>query len=217
MTEVVDNQISNSQSPLSEQCPICKGMRAIETEKGWAHCQCVIDGYKFRRVGVLWQSDLKTYKSQTANQKKVVEAVSVIPTKSYMFVGDVGTGKTYFMASLFNTVCNTAFRKVEWTNDYSLKQNFVDVEMKEVDIGIVDKIKSGTIKHLFWDDIGKAKISDTYLQGVFQLVDTCLIVDCKLCITSCINLDKIQEIYGNSITRRIEQIMFKIFDMGGGK
>jgi len=215
MTE--QNQISNSQNPLNEACKICNGLRAIETDTGWRQCQCVIDAYKYKRVGVLWNNNLKTYKPQTDMQKKVFDIVSVSPNESYIFMGDVGTGKTYFMASLFCKQCNILHRKIEWLSDYDLKQNFVDIEMKEIDEGIVDRIKSGTVKHLFWDDIGKAKISDTYLQGIFQLVDTCLIVGCKLCISSCINFNKIQSIYGNSITRRIEQIMYKILDFGGAK
>jgi len=216
MTEVINSQVTNLQSPLNN-CKACYGMRMVETDEGWMQCQCILDNYKYKRIGVLWQNDIKAYVPQTKEQKKVLEIVAPNYKQSYMFIGDVGTGKTYFMATLFNTVFNTISRKVEWISDYELKQNFVDVEMKEIDEGIVAKIKRGDIKYLFWDDIGKAKISDTYLQGVFQLVDTCLIVDCKLCISSCINLEKIQEIYGNSITRRIEQIMFKILDMGGGK
>jgi len=216
MTEANNSQILNSQSPLNN-CKICNGMRAVETDRGWTQCQCILDNYKYKRIGVLWQNDIKAYSPQTKEQKKVFEIVAPNYNQSYMFIGDVGTGKTYFMASQFNTVCNHIKHCAEWISDYALKQNFVDVEMDNVELGIVDKIKAGNIRHLFWDDIGKAKISDTYLQGVFQLVDTCLIVDCKLCISSCISLEKIQEIYGNSITRRIEQIMFKILDMGGGK
>jgi len=215
MTE--QKQVSNLQSPLSNDCPICNNLRSIETDKGWRRCQCILNYYKFKRVGVLWDKDIANYKPQTALQDKVVNIIRPEQAQSYMFIGDVGTGKTYLMASLFNTIFNKVREKTEWISDYDLKQDFVDVEMKEISEGIVSKIKRGEIKYLFWDDIGKAKISDTYLQGVFSLVDTCLIVDCKLCISSCINLEKIQAIYGNSITRRIEQIMFKILDMGGGK
>ena len=156
-------------------------------------------------------------KYQKKSLEKIIGDLKSGKIKTYMFYSpQVRTGKTYFMAGLFNYLFNYT-QDLLWKADKELKEDFLRYEMEEIEYHIVDYIKGDRVPKLyalFWDDIGKATVSDYVLQEIFYMLDEMIKRETKLYLTSIIDLSEIGNVYGISIARRIEDLIDEILYFG---
>lgn len=198
------------------QCEVCQDKLIVYDESigTYRDCKCKLKVIRQRYLGNLSSVDLTKIVPQNDQQKKALEVVKANPFRSYMFTGTIRAGKTYFMAGLHNYIQEFYTKKVAWFSDYDLKQMFVQIEMNNFPSDdLVTKVKKGDVKVVFIDDLGKATVSDCYMQGLFHLVDELMKREVKFCTTAIISLEEMAKIYGISITRRIEDLTETIINL----
>jgi DNA replication protein DnaC len=177
-------------------------------------CKCKLQKVLFLQIGELASNELQKVIPRP-NQVKAVNRMLSEPFKSYVLLGNVRTGKTFLASSLYCHIIYNyllPYESVIWLNDVELKNILLDRTYENGSF-FITKIKERIMKMIFIDDFGKAITSDIYLEQLFYFFDCILNYKTKLVLTSIMNFEKINSIYGASITRRIEDIADYIFQL----
>ncbi len=130
-----------------------------------------------------------------------------------VFLGSPGTGKTYFSAAILNyfwekgeEVCYTTaihfIQKIQQAIQVDQNQYYIVQNFAEKDILIID-------------DIGIGKVSEWYVEMIFEIIDLRYNSLKPTIITSNLNFDQISEVLGARIHSRLkarENLKLEIWD-----
>jgi len=175
-------------------------------------CPCQLVDYKRLVLGERFANiRLEDIKPRTSRQAEIKCMFLKKPMDSYFLWGELNTGKSHFLASLYDyAVDHDYLHEARFFTDRELKRDLIDFEMDRLGDRIptfsVDFLRQGVVRQVFWDDIGKVKISEFVQQEIFAIVDEIFRRNLKLACTSNFSLDELGEILGNPIVRRITDI-----------
>lgn len=200
-----------------KKCPECGSV--IEFWKdGYCYvvfCPCQLQRFKTLALGERFANvRLEDIKPRTPRQADIKKFLLKKPMESYFFFGELSTGKSHFLASLYNYAMDHDYLdEIRFFTDRDLKRDLIDFEMDRlgdrIPVFSIDYLKEGKIKQAFWDDIGKVKISEFVQQEIFSIVDEIYRRNLRLVAASNYTLDELAEIlgtFGSPITRRVNDI-----------
>ena len=200
-----------------KRCEKC-GAVTLFTKDGYtyyAFCPCELLKFKTLALGKRFASvKLEDIKPRNSRQAEIKRLLLKKPMGNYFFWGELSSGKSHFLAGLYNYAMDHNYLdEIRFFTDRELKKDLVDFEMDRlgdrVPVFTIDYLREGRIQQVFWDDIGKVKVSEFVQQEIFSVVDEVYRRDLRLVAASNYNLDELAEIlgvFGNAIVRRINDI-----------
>ena len=131
----------------------------------------------------------------------------------FYFCGNVGTGKTYFAASLWNYLEEKkqnlrAYRESEFFSEIK------KVISQDWDYGCEIK-RLCESKWLILDDMGTSQMTDWQKEVLFTLIDTRISNGLPTLITSNLSLQDVKEILGDRVFSRLRSIKNTIIQLDG--
>lgn len=208
--------IKQAKARLNEEkkCPKCGAIIEF-TKDGYryvAFCPCQLSRFKVLVLGERFADvRLEDIKPKTSRQAEIKQILLKKPMDSYFFWGELSSGKSHFLAGLYNyAVDHDYLDEVRFFTDRDLKRDLVDFEMDRlgdrIPIFTIEYLKEGRVRQVFWDDLGKVKMSEFVQQEIFSIVDEIFRRKLRLVVTSNYSLDELAEMLGNPIARRINDI-----------
>ena len=197
-----------------KKCPEC-GAVTFFTKDGYnyyAFCPCELKRYKVLALGERFADvRLEDIKPKTSRQAEIKQILLKKPMDSYFFWGELSSGKSHFLAGLYNYVVDHDYLdEIRFFTDRNLKRDLVDFEMDRlgdrVPVFTIDYLREGRVRQVFWDDMGKMKMSEFVQQEIFSIVDEIFRRKLRLVVTSNYSLDELAEMLGNPIVRRINDV-----------
>lgn len=148
---------------------------------------------------------------RTSRQTEIKQILLKKPLESYFFWGELNTGKSHFLAALYNySIDHDYLHEARFFTDRDLKRDLIDFEMDRLGDRIptfsVDFLRQGIVRQVFWDDIGKVKISEFVIQEIFSIIDEIFRRKLRLVASSNYNLTELADILGNAVVRRINDV-----------
>lgn len=195
----------------SNKCPVCHGTYYVYTKDGVVPCECLIQARKIVTLGKRFALvTLENYKPRNESQKKAIEQVRKNPDGSYYFWGPLRSGKTYLLSAIFNRTIRNHPYQTRFITDRELKTSLVELVTgaKEHIPVSAREVKNGQLRILFWDDVGKAKVSAFLKQEIFALIDELYKRNGRIIITSNYPLEELadEDLLGGSSIRRIDDL-----------
>lgn len=194
----------------------------MQGQKGYYKCNCVIKQLQKAVLGERFiGASLDNYVPKNDSQKRAKGLLLSHPHGNFFLHGTLRAGKTHLLSALYShALIKEKKDDAVFVTDKDLKRAFLE---KELDLKAgydfiptsvtVDDIRSGRLKTLFWDDIGKVKISDFVRQEIFALVDEIYKHKTRLVASSNFSLQELasEAMLGPSIVRRIDDVCQAIF------
>lgn len=211
-TDQINIAPGSSVQEVKEKCLICGGIGYVINKDGSAReCKCKRDTYKQGVLGRFWDVDIMTAKPIGKCQEQHLKKIQAKPNGNYIMWGQVRTGKTHFMAGLYNWYFDNVSHAVKWHREKDIKDSLQAGLIDKVPT-IRDMVKTGTVGKVFIEDLGKVEISTSYAQELYEFIDEIYIRKCGLCMTTVWSLEKLLSIYGASIIRRLEDVVDDVLE-----
>ena len=188
---------------MTKQCNKCiDGW--IKEEGGICWCECKARKVIVEQIGEKFKDCDIANTKLLAHQDKAKVILSK-PEGSYFLVGDFGRGKTHLLASQYGYLLKKYRRPaVRFWREVDLVEDWQNWE--EGRYYVVSELKDKDYKHIFLDDLGRAKITERVQQEMYGLIDWIYTSQIGLSISSNFSYEKLIDKYGGATVRRIKDI-----------
>lgn len=227
--EILARTVSAAASGMIPEAPVaCSRCR----DAGWEEvaprqvrpCQCLVARLKLRALGPrfvgasfdrLEQDVAAVGRRPHPSLLRARDVMAARPGGSYLLTGPYGAWKTYLAACQFNALFEQGWQGLRFLHDADLFRSLRNAELGEgVAVLTAADIRSGAIRHLFVDDLGKQTVTAFVRRAYWEIFDAIFQSDGRVgtTITSNYGLQGLaydgegQEVYEPAMIRRIEHV-----------
>jgi DNA replication protein DnaC len=175
-------------------------------------CGCFRKQRTERMLGKFAGIELKAIVPRGTKQDIILKTILADSEKPRIFYGKPGTGKTHFMAGVFNHIAEKNFMEMTWYSARGLMSSLRNAELNED--GAIFYMQSifQKCKYFFIDDIDKIKPTEFNLDMLFDFMDAVDKQKVNLYLTTNLTMQELathftsgtNASYGASIVRRID-------------
>lgn len=169
-------------------------------------CQCIKDKSKLKYLGErFFKVRLATMEPRNPKQKKLRELLLLQPNDGVFLYGKGGTGKTHFLAAMYNYM-DDKHKRIKYLEDATLKDELRNAELNN-DYGFVYDMVND-FDCIFLDDLGKQAMSPFYQSALYRLFNEAYKQKRYLFITANDSLATLgsDEYWGSHVARRVEDL-----------
>jgi DNA replication protein DnaC len=196
-------------------CSLCggTGWQRVENDNSVRRCACIkarVFAGRLAAVPALFrEASFQSYRARDPQQERAAALMKSFPQGSWYLSGHYGTGKTHL---LYAQYCDMAVAGKIRCHVRSTKELVEELKKMELENEFTSPVMTASHScepyHLFWDDIGKLKLTEFKTEVLFELVDALYRRRHGLTVTGNFSLQELAEAerMHPAIVRRIDDM-----------